>query len=223
MKSILAAGVLAAMAVALPAQAATIQVVSGDQRAFALGFFGNTVGQSFTAVDSLLSSFGFQWKTFNDTHANTAYTFTLRQGAGLTGNVIATTSFTVSTATSATVPTWVDFALAGANVTVGGIYTAVITGSNTRFGLMMGPNININTGQETSGDAYAGGRAFFTQPVYSNCAITGNCDLNFRVTGSTAVPAVPEPAAWAMMLAGFGALGFAMRRRVKQTARIRFA
>ena len=29
-------------------------------------------------------------------------------------------------------------------------------------------------------------------------------------------PAVPEPATWAMMLVGFGAVGFAMRRR-KQT------
>jgi hypothetical protein len=29
----------------------------------------------------------------------------------------------------------------------------------------------------------------------------------------SAVPAVPEPATWAMMLLGFGAIGFSMRRR----------
>lgn len=224
MKSVFAAGLLAAMAIAVPAQASTIQVISGDgQRAFALGFYGNTVGQSFTAIDSLLTSFGFQWKTFNATHANPAYTFTLREGAGLTGNVIATTSFTVPTTTSATVPTWVDFALTGGNVTVGGIYTAVITGANTRNGLVMGPNINLNTGQEVSGDAYTGGRAYFTQAVYPNCAITGNCDLNFRVTGTTEAGAVPEPAAWALMLLGFGAVGAVVRRRPKVAARIRFA
>ena len=34
--------------------------------------------------------------------------------------------------------------------------------------------------------------------------------------------AVPEPATWAMMLAGFGAVGFAMRRR-QQKASVRFA
>jgi hypothetical protein len=32
-------------------------------------------------------------------------------------------------------------------------------------------------------------------------------------SGSVAAVAVPEPASWAMMLVGFGALGFAMRRR----------
>jgi hypothetical protein len=35
--------------------------------------------------------------------------------------------------------------------------------------------------------------------------------------------AVPEPATWAMMLLGFGAIGFGMRRRRKETARVRFA
>ena len=60
MKFVLAAGVLAAMAFAVPANAATIQVVSGDQRSFGLGSNGNTVGQSFTAIDTNLTSFGFE-------------------------------------------------------------------------------------------------------------------------------------------------------------------
>lgn len=34
---------------------------------------------------------------------------------------------------------------------------------------------------------------------------------------------VPEPATWAMMMLGFGGIGFAMRRRPKLGARIRFA
>jgi hypothetical protein len=37
-------------------------------------------------------------------------------------------------------------------------------------------------------------------------------------------PPVPEPSTWAMMLFGFGALGFAMRRRRgKETLRVRYA
>jgi hypothetical protein len=36
---------------------------------------------------------------------------------------------------------------------------------------------------------------------------------------------VPEPSTWAMMLFGFGAVGFGMRRRKSEgkTARVRFA
>lgn len=37
----------------------------------------------------------------------------------------------------------------------------------------------------------------------------------FKVNAVTAAP-VPEPATWAMLLAGFGAVGFAMRRRKQQ-------
>jgi hypothetical protein len=48
--------------------------------------------------------------------------------------------------------------------------------------------------------------------------------ITFFNSGST--PGVPEPSTWAMMLLGFGAIGFAMRRR-RQTSgdriRVRFA
>jgi hypothetical protein len=36
-----------------------------------------------------------------------------------------------------------------------------------------------------------------------------------QASSSAVQPAVPEPSTWAMMLFGFGALGFAMRRRRK--------
>ena len=47
----------------------------------------------------------------------------------------------------------------------------------------------------------------------------GSTTWNFNLT-ATAAPAVPEPASWAMMIAGFGLVGTAMRRRQPQ---IRYA
>ncbi len=43
---------------------------------------------------------------------------------------------------------------------------------------------------------------------------------NGEVAGGTLTTAVPEPASWAMMLVGFGALGVALRRRAAKTATV---
>jgi hypothetical protein len=43
--------------------------------------------------------------------------------------------------------------------------------------------------------------------------IQGTRGTNSSYQGGVAFAAVPEPATWAMMLMGFGAIGFAMRRR----------
>ncbi|SFJ80562.1 VPLPA-CTERM protein sorting domain-containing protein [Sphingomonas sp. NFR04] len=40
---------------------------------------------------------------------------------------------------------------------------------------------------------------------------------------SLSITAVPEPASWAMLLAGFGALGMRIRRRRDMTVRVRFS
>ena len=40
------------------------------------------------------------------------------------------------------------------------------------------------------------------------------------VINATAAPAVPEPSTWAMMLIGFGAAGYAMRRRGKTVVQV---
>ena len=41
-----------------------------------------------------------------------------------------------------------------------------------------------------------------------------------EVAGGTITSSVPEPASWAMMLVGFGALGVALRRRAAKTASV---
>lgn len=51
---------------------------------------------------------------------------------------------------------------------------------------------------------------------------TSNIGGTFTITPS-AMGAVPEPATWAMMLVGFGGIGFAMRRRSKVRTTVAYA
>lgn len=212
----------ASLAAATQASAATLEVTSGSQRSFILSYFG-AAGQSFTAVDTNLISFGFQFNALNAGDANLPFTFNLYAGETLTGTSLATRIFTLPTSINTRTPTWFDFDITGTTVALGQKYTSVLSSSSSRNGVVMGPDINIYTGAELSGDAYTSGRAIFTREVYPNCAQTGNCDLNFRVTGNTPVAAVPEPATWALMMLGFGMVGFSMRRRSKQSVRVTYA
>ena len=57
---------------------------------------------------------------------------------------------------------------------------------------------------------------FDANNIYVNLqGLTANGTITLDIKGSTG--AVPEPAAWAMMLAGFGLVGAAMRRRSTTT------
>lgn len=46
---------------------------------------------------------------------------------------------------------------------------------------------------------------------------------NYTITIAAAVGAVPEPATWAMMLVGFGAIGVTMRRKSKVSTKVAYA
>jgi hypothetical protein len=213
MKSVFAAAVLAATCVAVPAHAGDIQVISGSG-ARSTTLFNGPVGQSFTSIDSTLTSVGFQFQLFNTPQANTPFTLQLLNGSGLGGTQVYSTQFTLPT----TIPTsglnWFDFSLPNVAVNLGSAYTFVLSNSSLRYGVVLGPDVNIFTGVPLSGDAYAGGQAFGVQS-YPNCPNTpaSACDLNFRVSGTAATGAVPEPATWAMMIGGFAMMGGALRRR----------
>jgi hypothetical protein len=225
MKNMIAAAALLAGAVVSfspgTAEATTIQVMSGSgQRAFGIGFFGGTVGQTFTAVDSTLTSIGFQFEGLNPTFTGAPYLLSLFSSETLTGVPLVTRTFTLPTSINSRTPVFFDVDIGSTGVSVGQRYTAALTTSDTRNGIVLGPDINIFTGVPLSGDAYAGGRALFTQTVYPNCTNSPDsaCDFNFRVTGVSAVSAVPEPASWVMMIGGFGVIGGAMRRRRRALA-----
>lgn len=72
-------------------------------------------------------------------------------------------------------------------------------------------------------DFTGAGFTYDTQPISGTTStIQANNAAGFATAGGAVSSAVPEPATWAMMTLGFGALGFAMRRK-KVSTRIRFA
>lgn len=66
-----------------------------------------------------------------------------------------------------------------------------------------------------SNEASHGLPAFGTYKYYDFVATNGNVLLG----GLSLTRAVPEPATWALMLLGFGGIGFAMRRRTRPALR----
>ncbi|WP_414903135.1 PEPxxWA-CTERM sorting domain-containing protein [Sphingomonas flavalba] len=65
------------------------------------------------------------------------------------------------------------------------------------------------------GSGWDGGFVGAVDNVSYNFGNAGSATFNFEVAG---LNAVPEPASWAMLIAGFGLIGFAMRRRTMAPA-----
>jgi hypothetical protein len=217
----------AALAVALPAAAETqtLQVAGGSgQRSAQILHFG-PVAQSFTAFTDTLTSVGFQFNTLNPGSANAPITFRLFAGETLSGGALYTTSFTLPAAWNDRTARWFDIGLPDVAITNGSVYSLVLSTSSARTGVIVGPDINIYTGQPLGGDAYTGGRAFANRQLYSNCPNTSAsyCDLNFRVTGDILAAAVPEASTWALLILGFGVVGGALRASRKTRAQLTFA
>jgi len=68
----------------------------------------------------------------------------------------------------------------------------------------------VDNGNQTSGDSNGRLTIFFSSPVAS---VTFGSGSNAFEIASVATSAVPEPAAWSMMLIGLGAMGAILRRR----------
>lgn len=214
MRTMIILAAAAAALIAAPA-AANVTVISGSgQRALQVAYFG-PVGQSFTATNTDLTAFGFQFETFNSGQTNAPLTFTLRDGVGLNGAVIVTRTATLPVIPLTPVATWFDFDLTGTTLIAGHHYTALVSTTSLLLGLAYGPDVNIYTGVPLGGDAYAGGALVTTRDLGDRICATGICDANFRLSATTPVAAVPEPAAWALFITGFGLVGAATRRRTR--------
>jgi hypothetical protein len=102
--------------------------------------------------------------------------------------------------------------------------SAFINNSVTNYAFTINPNGQFERG--TLGDIPLIAGALNTISVTGTAASSTNGSLSGQLSfGTTSVPGVPEPATWAMMLFGFGGVGFAMRRRKAsdKAARVRVA
>ncbi len=158
--------------------------------------------------------------------ANAAQTLVITGASGTFGD----DQVTCATGTAApctfertfTFTTPAGFTLASADI------TSNFTGSNMATNLdfssvtLNGTNFNIlSTGQQEFRNLLNQSLAAGGTNTILVRGTTGG-DAAFSGTLSFAGSAVPEPATWAMMLVGFGAIGGAMRRR-NTTARVKFA
>lgn len=85
-----------------------------------------------------------------------------------------------------------------------------IQNSNRLNWLPIGFDPNVNDTYQVSLTTYSGERVQHSLTAYAQ-------------VGAGFTPSVPEPATWAMMLFGFGGIGFAMRRRKAHAPRLRIA
>lgn len=109
--------------------------------------------------------------------------------------------------------TEIDTSSLGFSVTVGQVFTIMLeaeydAAANNRFGWSFGND--IGGGDVGNGADYAGGVNRISDDFGVTWSQTG-FDRGFRTWVDAG--AVPEPASWAMMILGFGAVGLVARRR----------
>jgi hypothetical protein len=128
-----------------------------------------------------------------------------------------TASFNIDTATA---PTSSSSSFIGDQISynaVTGTFGGTTQTATIGFGTFLAAQLNI--GGTTLGFTQYGGPDLFSlvsgAPVFN----LGSFNLSSITSGPATITiravsgAVPEPATWAMMLVGFGAIGFSMRRR----------
>lgn len=150
-------------------------------------------------------------------------------GQGRTGTGVLTTSDTPSAAARGGYTAFAITSITG-SLTVGTSAPLTITGLNGYTG---SDNLYYTTGPsflDGSGLGFTttggGQSSLFYSDVISSYRITtvaGGFAAGAVTASSSAVAAVPEPAGWAMMIAGFAAVGVATRRRQRAGTAVRFA
>lgn len=207
--SLALSGALATLAFAAPAHAdgGLTFLIDGDT--FSLPF---TITNTSTAGEkvlgfgiSLIAPFGF------DT-VNGGFGIDSSTAFSPQGGTDATTGYT-GPASFGDGVTAIDFTFN--NFDVGESFVWVIDVDNPAFATVFGNQLIGSTGYADFSNGLRGIGVFE--------AVAGNDDAaQFVIKTLTPTPGVPEPAAWAMMLGGFGLVGTAMRRR-KHTIAVTYA
>jgi hypothetical protein len=197
------------------ATATTILVDSGER--IQTISFADPLGQTFKAPGINLVSVGLQFATLNPTAPQNTLTVAIRKGASLTGTVLASRTFLPANVGRFDPKVFTHLDFTGVTLVLGAMYTITVVnnGAGARNGIVFGPNLlNPPFGTEFGPDAYPDGELLFTGSL-GGCGINPpSCDLNFKVETF----AIPEPATWAMLIAGFGMVGGALRRRAARLA-----
>lgn len=172
------------------------------------------------------ASAAVQYTTVNQNIATSPYTFTFMGGTFTFSGAGGFPNFlSVSTGGGAAVRT--VFGNPSTDFTNRG---TVVYDANTLGGYGSFPNpttVPFTNGENflglrvTSGGQNYYGFAFTTNSTFNGFAF--ETTPNVGITATTNFPAaVPEPGTWAMLILGFGAVGFGMRRRKVQTT-LRYA
>jgi hypothetical protein len=193
-----------------------------------------------TASAQAVTNGGFEQPPVSDTCCNTAPPATIPGWTVTTGNVnVVNGTFNGTTTPGPNLAfegtQYLDLVGQGGtggisqtlSLTPGGTYDLTFAFSNNGFS----PNESTSASASFMIDGLSGTVSHSTATasnlnwlIFSgNFVATGTDTLNFtNLTGgpnegifldAISITAVPEPATWAMMLLGFGAIGFAMRRR----------
>lgn len=123
----------------------------------------------------------------------------------------------LTTFTGGLLSTFTSNTISGLNAQLTSLYStsnAVFTGTQLQTAGF------TNTGMFSAGNALGTVTGPWSETVRYTLNFTGGNGSNFN--GTANLTAVPEPATWAMLMLGFGALGGMLRTR-RGAARIRFA
>ena len=213
---VLAAAASAVVLAAAPASAATI--VKYTNRAAFQTASGAPIRETFNSYTSDVdfSNGSIDFGTFRLTHTRTFGGDTAAldtppvAGGGAGNDGTANIQATVASSGTRYAELIIDFAAPttsfGANFSSGG--------SGQVFFEVLGQNFN----QTATGDGFIG---FTSDTAFTRVIIKPRQGAAFRVTMDNVsfnAPGVPEPASWAMMIAGFGLAGGALRSRPRVKA-----
>ena len=215
---LLAASLLCSLAVVTPALAQTVAI---NFETNAPELFGQTTplttrysaqGVTFAGVDGLGGSI-LNDATFSRVSARSGTDFLAFNTGSSSGNTGLSERLTFSSTISA-----FSIYLAGGTA---GASTFTATGFDAN-GLTLATTSAVTAAGGQYANLALGGFNFSQVLFTSSSTIFAADDLSFTV-GPAAVAAVPEPAAWAMMIGGFGIVGGSLRRKRKVATTVSFA